>query len=292
MSSRDATPSYAPRYPRDGLDYRRPTQSAIAQAEAHTTIDLTQDDDDHDNQNELQGISRSSSPADSYVSTYPAEILAESRAMRAQSERLQRRRRAATEIIDITGDENDVSSDDSSDIEILGSRPRQQPAGRLDRLPSSQPMLRRHDAQSWVPGEATRTFRSFMGHNVPQGFGGLGFLDSVNNLMGGTLQHLLPGHGPLNTATFDNIGDLGLDDYDDIQMDFGIPDEFMEDPIPLDPQMEAYKPPPAARTGFTRDIEEDGDVLVCASCEEELATGDENDPKAQVWVSKKCGHVS
>ena len=54
-----------------------------------------------------------------------------------------------------------------------------------------------------------------------------------------------------------------------------------------------YKPPPAPREGFTRNIEEDDTdgVLVCVGCEEELTATDE-DVKQQVWVLKKCGHVS
>lgn len=54
---------------------------------------------------------------------------------------------------------------------------------------------------------------------------------------------------------------------------------------------DAYKAPPAVQKGFTRTFVQD-EVLLCAGCDEELAQGDEGEARSQVWVSKKCGHVS
>lgn len=51
-----------------------------------------------------------------------------------------------------------------------------------------------------------------------------------------------------------------------------------------------YEPPEPAADGFTRSPEEDEEV-VCPNCGDELAMGDTED-KQQVWVIKKCGHVS
>lgn len=51
-----------------------------------------------------------------------------------------------------------------------------------------------------------------------------------------------------------------------------------------------YEPPAAASRGFTRTPAED-DVLVCPNCGDELAVS-EDEKKQEVWVIKKCGHVS
>ena len=82
-----------------------------------------------------------------------------------------------------------------------------------------------------------------------------------------------------------------MTNYENIAMDYGAPAFVIEDPGTDEPAVEDYKPPTAARQGFTKDIEEDGDVLVCCACEDELAAADD-EVKQQVWVVKKCGHVS
>ena len=51
-----------------------------------------------------------------------------------------------------------------------------------------------------------------------------------------------------------------------------------------------YEAPPLAREGYTRSPAED-DIVVCAKCDEELGGG-ESPLQQQVWVIKKCGHVS
>jgi pre-mRNA-processing factor 19 len=59
---------------------------------------------------------------------------------------------------------------------------------------------------------------------------------------------------------------------------------------PARPPTPKYEPPTAAEPGFTRSPGED-DVVVCPNCGDELAMG-EDDLKQEIWVIKKCGHVS
>jgi hypothetical protein len=48
------------------------------------------------------------------------------------------------------------------------------------------------------------------------------------------------------------------------------------------------EPPPE---GFVRSPVEE-DVLVCPGCERELGVGGDEEVKRQVWLVRKCGHVS
>ncbi|KAF2859963.1 hypothetical protein K470DRAFT_258306 [Piedraia hortae CBS 480.64] len=52
----------------------------------------------------------------------------------------------------------------------------------------------------------------------------------------------------------------------------------------------AYVPPPSPGEGFTRNPEEDEEV-VCPNCGDELLVSS-GDVKQQLWVAKQCGHVS
>lgn len=56
------------------------------------------------------------------------------------------------------------------------------------------------------------------------------------------------------------------------------------------PPPPTYEAPPPPRLGYSRSPKED-DVLICPNCEDELGMG-KDDTKRQVWVAKKCGHVS
>ncbi|MCJ1463517.1 hypothetical protein MMC07_002125 [Pseudocyphellaria aurata] len=56
------------------------------------------------------------------------------------------------------------------------------------------------------------------------------------------------------------------------------------------PPPPTYDPPCPPRSGYSRSPKED-DILVCPNCEHELGVGD-GDVRKQVWVAKKCGHVS
>jgi len=187
----------------------------------------------------------------------------------------------------------ELSDSEDDDVQIVGERqaPRRPvlPAPReIDRrLRTPPPELRRSNAQTFA--DTLRQLPGLFGLGRPDlrqpstgPFPGLGILDHARAV----LQSRIP--PPLNIGTYDD----GLDDYDNIAMDYGPPAFVIEDPGADDVVVEEYKPPTAAREGFTKDIgEETDDMLVCAGCDAELAIGDD-ELKAQVWVSKRCGHVS
>ncbi|KAK5103029.1 hypothetical protein LTS08_003832 [Lithohypha guttulata] len=299
----------AQRYVGDGLDYRRPTSSAIAQTEQHTTIDLTQDDDEDDNQNPPPNLGQRSpsfAPSDFSLSVPATSRATSSRPRSRSAPSRQSRSRAANlrsrlpEIIDMTGDEDetDEEEDHNSDVEFVSERQ----APRRPVLPVPDEIARRlhspgapnlHRANAQTFADSFRPFTNFLANRRPAfmpalgGFGGTGFIDHVGRIMAGFPRNQVP--EPLDLATYDDIDVLG--DYDDIQLDYAGAAFMIDDPGADIGPADNYKPPAAARKGFTRNIEEDGDVLVCVGCEDELATGDDEDIKAQVWVSKKCGHV-
>lgn len=72
-------------------------------------------------------------------------------------------------------------------------------------------------------------------------------------------------------------------DFEEVGFDMGLPGGNRRPDPP-------YEPPRAADKGFTRSPGED-EVVVCPKCGDELAVG-EGDAKQEVWVIKKCGHVS
>lgn len=162
------------------------------------------------------------------------------------------------------------------------------------------PPLTRSNAQSFehqlrrvgdqaLPGPAQNFFERFA-----QRFGG--------HFTVGTVSRILPSFLGSQPGVPDNL-DLEIYDpaehddmYDDVQMDYeaqgwafnGV-DDLRGGSRARDE--DAYKAPPAVQKGFTRTFVED-EVLLCAGCEEELADGNEGEARSQVWVSKKCGHVS
>lgn len=95
---------------------------------------------------------------------------------------------------------------------------------------------------------------------------------------------------PLDPGIYDD----GLEDYDNIALDYATQAFIIEDPAADEAPVpnDEYKPPSAAPVGLTRDIDEDGDVLICAGCDDELAAEGDDETKQQVWMAKKCGHVS
>ena len=82
------------------------------------------------------------------------------------------------------------------------------------------------------------------------------------------------------------------DDFAELHFDYQQPAFPMDNRESETPQVtsEPYKPPPSAKQGFTRNVEED-EILVCPECGDELASG-EGEVKQQVWIIKQCGHVS
>lgn len=267
----------------------------MAQAQDQDAVDLTLEVDSDDSDHSLRldslpwsssiDLSRDTSAAPSQAAIDRARVNVPPRAN--QSQQPEHPDRTAPEVIELSDSEDD-------DIQIVGERqaPRRPvlPAPReIDRrLRTPPPELRRSNAQTFA--DTLRQLPGFFGLGGPDlrqpsvgPFPGMGILDHARAV----LQSGIP--PPLNMGTYDDIDGIG--DYENINMDYGAPAFVIEDPGAADDVVvEDYKPPTAAREGFTKDIEEDSDVLVCVGCEDELAAG-ADEVKAQVWVSKKCGHV-
>ena len=96
-------------------------------------------------------------------------------------------------------------------------------------------------------------------------------------------------HRVPNDADMLYFQEVGLDFHLPDQLDFESQGFRMGDARPQPPPP-TYEPPPKARPGYTRSPKED-DVLICPNCNCELGVG-RDDVKRQVWVVKKCGHVS
>ncbi|KAK5951273.1 hypothetical protein OHC33_007691 [Knufia fluminis] len=290
-------PSPPQRFVGDGLDFRRPTSSAMAQAQEQDAVDLTLDEDSDDGGDSIGldyspwsnsiDLSRDTSAVPSQPAIDRVRINLPPRPNQSQQPEMQSQSRTAPEVIELSDSEDD-------DVQIVGERqaPRRPvlPSPReIDRvLRTPPPELRRSNAQTFA--DTLRSLPSFFGlgrpdlRQPPAGpYPGRSILDHARAV----LQQGVP-PSPLNMGTYDDID--GLEEYDNITMDYGAPAFVIEDPGADDVVVEDYKPPTAAREGFTKDIDEEGDVLVCVGCEDELAAGDD-EVKAQVWVSKKCGHV-
>lgn len=208
-------------------------------------------------------------------------------------------RQAEEDELDALFIEDDLSDyiDTDSDVEITDVRelpPDRRAITTLHLSPQSLAGQRPSIEQTHRPPSLTRAnAQSFT--NSQGGFG-RGILNQVSQFMRGVGVGGMPTR---NQETIDLIDALDDDPlYDDITFDHGIMDQALrfEDPAAdelararAEPE---YKAPAKARSGFTRDIAEEPHVLVCASCEEELGMGDDEDVRAQVWVSRKCGHVS
>lgn len=271
----------------------------MEQAQEQPLIDLTLDEDDEEDERH-DPPSPSMPPTE--FSLGMTDLISDSSHSRAGSRAPPLDHPpAAAEVIDISSDEenNDEDEGDNSDVEIVGQRsiPRRPvlPEPRdIDRRLRTPPELRRSNAQTFT--DHIRPVANFLRlrnggiptHFAPFSIGGMGLMDQVGRIMQrGFPPAAIP--EPLDLATYD--GSDGRDDYDDIVIDYAATGFVMEDPGADDHPADDYKPPAAAKQGFTRDIEENVDVLVCVGCEDELAVG-EDEIKQQVWVSKKCGHVS
>lgn len=135
-----------------------------------------------------------------------------------------------------------------------------------------------------------------------------GMLNMVGNLfgriIGGRVRNdevVMLGSSPPAILPIPNIPNIGQ-----IHLDY-VAHPFHPPAPPPGPQKPPHEAPPPARDGFTRDTNEDA-VLICPSCDEELAFDpddeDENGPptkKARTkkdkaehhfWAVKECGHVS
>ena len=102
---------------------------------------------------------------------------------------------------------------------------------------------------------------------------------------------------PVHQARHRVPNDADMLYFQEVGLDFHLPDQldfesqgFRMGDVRPQPPPPTYEAPPKARPGFTRSPKED-DVLICPNCRSELGVG-RDEEKRQVWVVKKCGHVS
>ena len=275
----------------DGLDFRQPSQSATLQAQEHTTIDLTLDDDDDENDTTRSTTfteqSADSQPRRSQRHGRPRPLNIDDSPYTYDTRRAPRTTSQA-EVIEIADDQDQEqaeATEDSSDVEILEVRAapeRPLTQQREPRLTSLQSAF----MQS-IASPMTQAVAGYVPLLRASDYGQGGILTRMSRIM--TLPAFTTGGIDLEADD-----DFDVDEYNDITLNYGaVGFDVFNGGIGDDAgQTDDYKPPTAPKTGFTRDIEEEGDVLVCAACEDELATGEQDDIKSQVWVVKKCGHVS
>lgn len=181
------------------------------------------------------------------------------------------------EPIDLTGDDDD---------EVLHVDTRVRPALNLDR-PAA------------VAGTRFRSIADRMPAVIADVIGTGRLFDRLNNYMGrdmddGNTRHNNHGHANAGPGPHIHFGGAriglqvelnlgGMMDYATPAFDMG----FQGANRPPEPK---YEPPKDVEKGFTRNPGEE-EVVVCPNCGDELAVGD-TDLKQQVWVIKKCGHVS
>lgn len=283
------------RFAGDGLDYRRPTLSAMAQVliEEQNTIDLTLSDDESDSQSlTLPALARRSITRTRGDTVSGPSSRRSSRAgTRSRlTQPVQRPQRQTENPVVIELSSEGETEDD--DIQFTGFRqltrgsaPSSQNNNGPRQLSTPPAELRRADAQTFGLARTAQDIRNGLGQLGA--FIGGRMLPYPRPISGANLDHHVIQHGvppDIDLATFDSMGE----DYD-IELDYALTG-FAMDPGADD--IEETKPPvPEARKGFTRDLEENGDVLVCVACEDELSAG-KDELKQQVWVAKKCGHVS
>lgn len=280
------------RYPGDGLDCRIPVMSVPAQE----IIDLTSDP---------------SSPRGMQMYPHSPYVPQPNTVRHSRPARLMRDVISIDDLDDPVGMEPNDARSGSPDIELLfarsrppSARPRPPPVD-----PETQPSVRRFGrpvvdleldnledmgnedladwrnrfqpvAQSLVshgPGTLRTEFARFRGfyrgnrHQLPHGH--LSHHEPDRNddvmFMAAVPQIELPGH------------------LDFVRQGFPMAPVLQPQPPPPPP---TYEAPPAPRLGYSRSPKED-DVLICPNCEDELGVG-KTDIKKQVWVAKKCGHVS
>ena len=223
----------------------------------------------------------------------------------ARSNRANRPPRFSRNIIDLEADSNLVEGtvvrDGSPDVEVLSSRPTQDPARAAfnNRSVSNYTAMLR--PLSFQPGRPQREAER------------PGIFQYVRNVFNTPrFQVAQPGTPPvvdLNEiqGRFNpspaSLSSLHFDDLDEDEGVFVHQNSGFQLPRDLDfdvtafaigghvPQRPAptYDAPSSPRQGFTRSPTEDQEII-CPNCGDELGLG-ENDIKQQVWVIKACGHV-
>ena len=171
--------------------------------------------------------------------------------------------------------------DSSPEVQFIRERPLPMPQGDRNpgrhRAPPRQPDAPLENLNQ--PGRGGSIFPTITGAIASR----LGPLDITRGFIGrrifGTPDQLVA------------IDGMDVRDYNGIDMGVNMRGFNLDNPsrpVPQ-PRLPTYEPPPPAREGFTRDLNED-DELICPKCDDELGVGD-NDTKRQVWVIKACGHV-
>ena len=192
--------------------------------------------------------------------------------------------------------------DTSPEFEVLYSRPL---SAARPRAQSTGNVARRDGSHSRRPVRATPQL------SIQRSMASLrrGLLQEATNRMGiyqnmfrpparapGHHQHHHEGH-PHQQAGHRVPNENDMLYFPGVGLDFHLPDQldfesqgFRMGDVRPQPPPPTYEPPPQARPGFTRSPKED-DVLICPNCNSELGVG-RDEEKRQVWVVKRCGHVS
>ena len=188
-----------------------------------------------------------------------------------------------------SGDRNVDQRESSPEVQFIHARPRSVP--RTENNTSARPTRPSPQNISRTRRVGVRPLREYipLSMNLPD----------ITRVVSGDLgirsffQGNIPGGG--RTEPREEL--VGLEEWDlqsfgGIDMGVNMQGFNLENPSrPVQqPRTPTYKAPSPAKSGFTRDLEEE-DVLVCPNCDNELGVGDD-DLKRQVWIVKACGHVS
>ena len=249
------------RFPGDGLDYRRPINYAETSAESF--IDLTDDS------------------VDAEQPSYP------SNSSHLPSSRASRLPHYSRQIIDMTGD--DISST-TPDVEFVSSRPRhrQIPPWHDDQADNDEVQVLNHMSSAPTSGVNGMYPRPLTSRAAAQR-GISMYMQRLRNenqrQSEGRLEGGEGGEAGENSSRRNYPSNFILPNLNYFSQAFDLqPDQEQEHSSD-----DAIAPLLPAPEGFTMSPEE-GDVLTCPNCDEELCTGDKPQKK-QVWVIKACGHV-
>ena len=258
------------RFPGDGLDYRRPINYAEMSNESF--IDLTDDS------------------VDAEQPSHP------SNSSHLPSSRASRLPHYSRQIIDMTGD--DISSA-TPDVEFVSSRPRQRQIspGHDDQADNDEVQVLNHMSSAPTSGVngtyprimANRTAVAAAAAAAAARRGISMYMQQLHNENARRTEGRAEGGeggGTGRSSSRRNYpSNFTLPNLNYISQAFDLqPDQDQE--RSSDDAVAPLLPVPE---GFTMSPEE-GDVLTCPNCDEELCTGDKPQKK-QVWVIKSCGHV-
>ena len=277
LPSDNPRPAPRLRLPGDGFDFRRPIMSQPQPAHPpNEVIDLTAEPDTPPDEDPPRRYTRRPSPA-------------------AHSRRPPRFGREIMDVIDLEAEDSDVPPrppavrlSESPEIQFVASRPR---SPELDQQRGAGNTLRVLDRQLPAPAGNTGVRTQVHGAHLANMFHRAGqtegvalirrefnrrrpiLLDPVLRFLGGA--PIEEGQGmPLPSVP-------DMMDYEATGFTFGREERS--------PSPTIFKAPSPVPEGFTRSPREE-DVLVCPNCDHELGTGD--GLKKQVFIAKKCGHVS